>query len=327
MGGTIVGRIALDDLAVFATVAGEASFVGASRRLGVPKSTVSRAVSRLEEELGVALLVRTSRRVSTTEEGRQLLQRVGPHVDGLREAVATLADREPEPSGTLRVTAPAFTGATRIARALADFAVAHPKVRVELDTANVIRDLLQDGFDLGVRVGGHADADFVSRLLLRGELGLFASRELVRKALRGKTRLSRAELERTPAVVLRPGAVWRFVDAEGEALAVAPHAVFAVNDPRATVDVARRGLGIVLAPVEAVPSRGAEALVRLSTDFGAPAPIDLHLVYPTRRLLPSRVRLAIDWLLRACRAPAKRGKGGAKGARRRADHSTAADSE
>jgi DNA-binding transcriptional LysR family regulator len=297
-GGTIVRPPgALDDLAVFVSVAQHASFVEASRRLAIPTSSISRAVARLEDDLRVPLLRRTSRTVAVTDEGQQLLLHAAGHVEGLQEALAAAADRQPEPSGVVRVTAPAFTGSTRVARSLAAFALAHPNIAVELDATNVLRDLLEDGFDFGIRVGPDADADFVARPLWKGHFGLFASRGFVKRALRGKPRVTREALERGPCVVLRPGAVWRFRDGEGRAVEITPRSCFAVNDPRGAIDVARRGLGIALAPLDAVPADTGD-LVRVEADFGEPQPVDLFVVYPTRRLLPLRVRMAIDWLAR-----------------------------
>lgn len=297
---------ALDDVAVFVSVAQHASFVEASRRLGVPTSSVSRAVARLEEDLGVSLLRRTSRTVAVTDEGRQLLLHAAGHVEGLHEALAAAADRHPEPSGVVRVTAPAFTGATRVARSLAAFALAHPKIAIELDATNVLRDLLHDGFDFGIRVGPDVDADFIARPLWKGRFGLFAARDFVKRALRGKPRVTREALERGPCVVMRPGVAWRFRDPEGHAVEITPGSSFAVNDPRGAVDVARRGLGIVLAPLDAV-SEGARELVRLEADFGETEPVELFVVYPTRRLLPLRVRMAIDWLAKEGASSGSRG--------------------
>ena len=125
--GTIPGPSgALDDLAVFVSVAENASFAEASRRLRVPTSSVSRAVARLEESLGVSLLRRSSRAVTLTDEGRDLLASAATHLEGLEEALRAAADRKTEPSGVVRVTAPAFTGSTRVATALGAFALAHP---------------------------------------------------------------------------------------------------------------------------------------------------------------------------------------------------------
>lgn len=298
--GTIArAPVALDDVAVFVCVAQHESFVEASRRLAIPTSSVSRAVARLEEELRVQLLRRTSRRVSLTDEGRQLLVDASAHIEGLHEALAIASDRHPDPSGVVRLSAPAYTGATRVARALAAFAVAYPQITIELDTTNAVRDLVQDGFDFGIRVGPYLNPDFVARKLWEGEFGLFASKTFVKRALRGELRIDRATLETSPCIVLRNDTKWRFRSRKGEgALEVSPNARFVLNDPRGAVDVARLGVGIVLAPLDAVDTKDTE-MVRLRPDFGEPEPIALHLVYPTRRLLPRRVRLAIEWLTKS----------------------------
>lgn len=294
--GMMVGeRTILDDLAVFVAVAREASFVGGSRRLGIPTSSVSRAVARLEERLGVALLRRTSRTVAITDEGRELLQRAGDHIEGLEEALLVAADARPEPRGVVRVTAPSFTGSTRVTRALAAFARRYPGIVVEIDATNVLRDLVLDGFDFGIRFGTVVDADFVARPLWHGQFGLFAARDFVRTELGGKRKLSREVLERVPCIVHRPSSVWKFRAPDGREVEVRPRPAFAVNDPRGAVDAARAGLGIVFAPLEA--ARPAGELVMLEPAFGDVAPVELFLVYPTRRLMTTRVRLAIDWLV------------------------------
>jgi DNA-binding transcriptional LysR family regulator len=304
MGRAAVGMIrrqpgALDDLAIFVCVAQHESFVEASRRLTIPTSSVSRAVARLEEDLGVQLLRRTSRRVGLTDEGRQLLLHAAVHLEGLQEALAKAADRHPEPSGVVRVTAPAYTGSTRVAQALAAFAAAHPRITIELEATNTIRDLVQDGFDFGIRVGPYLNPEFVARKLWEGQFGLFASKRFTKRALRGERRVDRAALERQPCIVLRSSTKWRFRASDGgEAIEVSPNARFVLNDPRGAVDVARRGVGIVLAPKDAVDANDPE-VVELRTDFGEPEPMALYVVYPTRRLLPERVRLAIEWLAKS----------------------------
>jgi DNA-binding transcriptional LysR family regulator len=287
---------ALDDLAVFVAVAQGASFVAASRRLSMPTSSVSRAVARLEEGLGVQLLRRTSRKVVVTDEGRQLVVVAASHVDVLEEALATAADRRPEPAGVVRVTAPAYTGTTLVSRSLAAFAAAHPKVTIELETSNAMRDLVRDGYDFGIRVGEGVVGELVARRAWRGHLELVASQDFVRSALGGRPVVTRDAIEAGPCVVLRTPTVWRFRDAKGRPVEVTPGARFAVNDPRAAVEVARGGLGITLAPADAVAA-DRRGLATLRAEFGEPEPVDLFLVYPTRRLLPRRVRMAIDWLL------------------------------
>jgi LysR family transcriptional regulator, transcriptional activator AphB len=294
--GIIESARQLDDLAVFVRVARHESFVEASREAGIPRSSVSRAVARLEDELGVPLLRRTTRQVAVTEDGRQLLLQASPHLEGLHEALASTADRRAEPSGLVRVTAPTYTGATRLATELASFAMEHPQIKIEIDPTSAVRDLIADGYDFAVRVGPVTDADFVARRLWQAEAGLFATPEFARSVLGRRARVTRADLERGPCVMTRATEHWRFRDPRGRPVVVKPNARFAVNDPRATVEVARQGLGFVLAPVDAVTQAPA-GLVALKTDFGEPQAHELYVVYPTRRLLPTRVRLAIDWLL------------------------------
>lgn len=285
----------LEDLAVFVVVAEHASFVEASRRTKIPTSSVSRAVVRLEQDLGVRLLQRTSRRVAPTEEGRQLLLRAAPLVSELEDVLRAVSDRRAEPSGLVRVTAPAFTGATRVAAVLAAFARAHPRVTVELDASNAIRNLIDDGFDLALRVAPLADTDLVSRRVWDVDSGLFASREFVARTLRGRRRLSKDQIERAPAVVTRASARWRFRRDDGPLEEVTPRARFTVNDPRAAVEVARHGVGLVLAPVAATAGDG--GLVRLHAEIGEPEPAQIHALYPSRRLLPARVRLVLEWMV------------------------------
>jgi len=295
-GMMVVLRDALDDLSVFVSVAEHASFSEASRRTALPTSSVSRAVARLEERLGVPLFRRTSRQVSLTVEGRDLFAEAAPHVQGLEAALTAASERRAEPSGIVRVTAPAYTGATRIAAALAEFSATYPQIQLELDASNTRRDLLDEGFDFAIRTGPAVAADFVTRKLWRGYFGLFATPEFAAQALGTQTGVKREMLEKEPCIVLRRTAEWAFVSARGRRVALKPRLRFAVNDPRGAVEVARKGLGFVLAPLDAVADTG---LVRLKTELGEPEPVDLYLVYPTRRLLPQRVRLAIDWLTQA----------------------------
>jgi DNA-binding transcriptional LysR family regulator len=288
---------ALEDLSVFVRVAEHASFVRAARHLRIPATNVSRAVARLEDDLGVKLLRRTSRSVALTDEGQTLLTHASAHLEGLEEALLEAAERRPMLSGVVRVTAPAFTGSTRVCEALADFALANPGVTVELDASNIVHDLIAEGFDFAIRTSSTAHLGYVAQRLWQGQFGLFAAPDFVTRSLAGNTVVTRTVLETTSCVVLRASARWRFVAPNAQELEIAPRTRFAVNDPRAAVQAARTGLGIVLAPLDAVTSEG---LVALTTDFGKPVPVTLFVQYPTRHLQPRRVRAAIEWLKQPC---------------------------
>lgn len=152
---------------------------------------------------------------------------------------------------------------------------------------------MEDRFDLALRVGPLEDAELVCRRLWDVEAGMFAAKDFVARELRGRTTLPRKMLERSPAIVTRPSARRQFVGADGRVGEVVPSARFTVNDPRAAVEVARHGVGLVVVPVPAVSGR---ELVRLRTELGEPEPARIHVVYPSRRLLPARVRLVLTWL-------------------------------
>ncbi|ABC82899.1 transcriptional regulator, LysR family [Anaeromyxobacter dehalogenans 2CP-C] len=296
------------DLRLFVAVAQQSSFVGASRRTGVPTSTVSRAVARLEERLGVRLLHRTSRRVSATDEGARLLARAAPLLEQLRDLLEDAADREEEPTGRLRVTAPVVTGAERVGRALIAYAAAHPRVSVDLRLTNSVLSLVEEAIDLAFRVGPVAEADVVARRLWAIPSALAASPEVVARELGGRRRVDAAALARAPAVVTHPGRPWRFRGADGVVRELTPNERFAATDPRVAVEAALAGIGVVRAPAEMIARAG--GLVVLECALGEPEGRELFAVYPSRRLVPRRVRDAIEWVRRT-------GPGGSDVARRR----------
>lgn len=278
----------IDDVALFLEVARGRSFARAAQRKRTPPSTVSRAVRRLEEQLGVRLLERSSRRVVPTAEGARLMERAGPLADELADVLREAADRNVRPAGRLRVTAPMMSGAGPIGDALVAFAARYPRVSVELHLSNQIIDLVEEGFDLGFRAGPVTDESLSARRVWSMPYVVAASPRFVQKHLRGKTHLAAAVFREQPAVSVN-GAPWRFASGERVLLREA----FRVNDPRVAVRAAAEGLGLVCAPQELARAAG---LVEITTDLGAPAPRDLFAVFPSRRMMPKRVRLAIDWI-------------------------------
>ncbi|WP_394839640.1 LysR family transcriptional regulator [Pendulispora rubella] len=293
-----VPPVSIDDLRVVVAVAEHGSFALAARHTGVPTSTVSRTVARFEEAAGVRLFQRNSRRVSLTPEGTVLLERAAPLLDEMDRVVEDLAGEEL--SGRLRVTAPTVSGSRPIAEALMSFAEAHPKVIVELSLTNAVVDLLEEGLDLAFRAGPVHGADLVARRIWAVPFGLGASPAFVQKELAHRKKLDRAALESLPAIVTGPGTVWRFRREDGAATTLRPHARFSVSDLRVGIEAATRGLGIVRAPRHELVAAGL-LLLEPKADVGHPEARELYAVYPSRRLLPKRVALAIDWVARALR--------------------------
>jgi DNA-binding transcriptional LysR family regulator len=287
----------LDDVRLFLEVARHASFVEASRRTGVPTSTVSRAIARVEAALGVRLLQRTSRRVVVTDDGARLVARAAPLFAELDDVMDGAVDRDPEPSGRLRITAPVVTGASLVAPAMVGFAARYPKVEVDLRLTNAVLSLVDEGIDLGFRAGPIRDAELVARRLMTLPYALAGSPGFVRAHLTGAPRVTAAALAELPALVGSPQSPWRLRRRDGSIEEVRPRARFAVNDPRVAVDAARRGLGVVRAPAELIAREG-DALVPIAVAGATLEPGELFIVYPSRQRLPVRVRAAIDWMIR-----------------------------
>lgn len=288
--------IQLADVQQFVAVARLQSFVGASRKTGVPTSTLSRAVARLEETLGVRLLHRTSRKVVATPDGAWLLERAQPLLHELGDVLSDVQARDDEPSGKLRVTAPVVTGAERIGPALIAFAAAHPRLELELELTNAVLNLREEGIDLAFRAGPVTDPEVVARKLWSAPFALAASPGFVKKVLAGRRRLSAAKLAQVPAVVTKPGARWRFLGATGKPVELVPRPHFSASDPRVAIAAARAGLGVVRAPAALIEREG-KALIVLRCELGEPEGRDMFAVYPSRRLQPARVKAAIEWVL------------------------------
>lgn len=170
----------LNDVATFVRVAQGGGFTVAAKGLGVPKSTVSRAVARLEGALGVRLVHRTTRALALTDAGRAYFERVRGAVAGLADASADVVDLGTEPRGTIRVTAPVDLGQMLLADAIARFVEKYPQVRFEVSLTARVVDLVAEGFDLALRASPLHDSSLVARKLGGADLGLFAARAYLR---------------------------------------------------------------------------------------------------------------------------------------------------
>ncbi|MFO0554957.1 MAG: LysR family transcriptional regulator [Polyangiaceae bacterium] len=166
----------LDEIEAFVRVVEAGSFTGAAKQLGVPKSTLSRALSRLEDATKVRLLGRSTRAIALTEAGKRFFEQVAPNVAGLRSAVSQLSENEEEAHGTLRVTMPVDVGEAIAADLVTRFARRYPRVQVEVDVSGRVVNLLEEGFDIAIRASAKLkDSSLVARKLATLHFGLFAS--------------------------------------------------------------------------------------------------------------------------------------------------------
>lgn len=287
----------LKRLAVFAAVAEGGGFTAAAGRLGSTKAMVSAQVRRLEAELGATLFVRTTRRVSLTEAGRQLFEESAPL---LRELEAVL-DRAGGGSGgalrgTLRLTVPGNYLAGGLAQRLARFAALHPQLQLDLVATDTVLDLVGEGFDLAIRGGWLPDST-----LRAVRLGQFEQWVVAAPAYLARHGLPRAPQDLAghrwvTLSLLRAPLTWTFTHRGGARRIVRMQPAARCNTPVAVQELVREGLGIsALTDYMARADVEQGRLVRLLPGWTLPSG-GIHAVYPSSRHVPAKVRALIDFL-------------------------------
>ncbi|HVE49720.1 MAG TPA: LysR family transcriptional regulator [Casimicrobiaceae bacterium] len=282
-------------IATFIKVVEQGSFARAAERLGVSTSAVSRNVSDLEAHLGVRLLNRTTRRLSLTESGQAFLERAVQLIADLEEAEANVSAGALSPRGTLRVTCATTFGERYIAPAIAKFASRHPDLRFDVELSDRIVDLVDEGFDLAIRIGAPGSSALIARRIGATELVCCASRAYLARHGTPKVPEDLAS-HRCLHYTYAARDVWRFRDPGGSERAVRINGPVLANNGRFLASLARSGAGIVLEPDMIVGDEiAAGALVRLLAGF-APPPLPIYAVYASRRHLSAKVRSFVDFL-------------------------------
>lgn len=290
----------LDLLSTFEAVARTASFSGAARELGRPKSSVSRGVSRLEADLGVPLLFRTTRHVSLSAAGTALYDRITPLLASLRSALSEMPEREEQPSGALRVTAPVDLGALFLVEVATRYTARFPSVSIDLHLTGQVVDLVAEGFDVALRVApGLADSSLVVRRAAPILARLYASP--VYLARRGTPR-TEAELEGHDWVVFHAGPQRLKVPSPFVAPGVGTAGRIACDDLLFVRDAVRAGAGLGMLPTfVAEPDLADGTLVRVLPRYERAAGA-LHIVTPASRHQPRKVTAFRDLVLELLRA-------------------------
>jgi len=280
----------------FVTVAECGSFSQAAERLHASKSVISRQVGALEAELGARLLHRTTRALTLTEAGRSYLERATRILADLAEANASVGQLQAAPRGRLRVNAPVSFGFLHLAPALPDFLARYPDVAVELTMNDRFVDLVDEGFDVAVRIGKLEDSSLVARKLAPMRRIVGAAPAYL--AQRG-TPASPDDLTAHECLCytnLGPSQEWRFVRPDGRAWPVEVRGRLHANNGDALRAAALRGFGIAVLPSFLV-GRDVQsgALVSVLEDY-MPQDSALYAVYPHARHLSPKVRAFVDFL-------------------------------
>lgn len=291
-----VGALAdLNDLRFFASVVEHGGFSSAGRALGLPKSRLSKRIALLEERLGVRLLQRTTRRVGLTEAGRAHFLRCEAVLAELQEAESAASALGGALSGTLRVSAGSGLGLTHMTPLLARFLEQHPQLDLDLHLSNRNVDLVEEGFDLAIRIGALSDSRLVARRLGDSRRLLVASPAYLRA--QGTPRRP-ADLVTHAALVLEVGTMtarWA-LQRRGANATVRVRARMRSNNALALLDACRAGVGIALLP-QFIVGADLEAgrLVRVLPSWTA-AEQGIFAIYPGNRFIPAKVRAFVDFV-------------------------------
>jgi DNA-binding transcriptional LysR family regulator len=284
----------LDLLTVFEAVARTGSFTVAARELDLPKSSVSRGLARLEASLGVQLVLRTTRKVALTTAGTGLYDRLAPLLTSMRTALGELPEREEEPSGALRVTAPVDVGVLFLAEVVARYTARYPAVTVDLHLTGRVVDLVAEGFDVALRIAPRLeDSSLIARRAAPIVMQVFASPLYL--ARRGTPR-SEAELQDHDWVGFRPSDRGRAPRSPetGKARITCDDLLF-------LRDAVRAGAGLGLLPAYvAEPEVLAGTLVRVLPRHERISG-HLHIVMPAAKHVPRRVTAFRDLVLELLR--------------------------
>lgn len=285
----------LDGMAVFAAVVDAESFTGAARTLRYSKAAVSTQIQKLEDRLGVRLLNRTTRRLSLTDEGRAFYEHCRRILDEAREAVDALESLNAEPRGTLRINAPMSFGILHLGAAVADFMLANPKVDVELVLNDRQVDLIEDGFDLAIRIASLPDSSMIARRLAPCRRIIVASPAYWDKHGRPAHPDDLKSHEALIYDYLSEPGIWTFKGPESR-LSVTVNGRLRANNGDILLQAAKQGLGVCLAPTFFCSAdMECGALETVLSDF-EDDPVSVYAVYPHRRHLSTRVRAFVDFL-------------------------------
>ncbi len=287
--------IDLNELQIFAQVVEANGFAAAGRRLGLPVSTVSRAVSRLERRLGAQLLHRTTRRLGLTDAGLVYYRHCERLLAEAAAAEAAIGGFDLAPKGVLRISAPTTFGRCLLAPLIGAFGELHPEVQPVIVLTNRYIDLVEEGFDLAIRTGALADSNLGAKHLGDSPLVVAASPACLDRC---GTPQDRRAFERMPCLVLGEQADagrWTFMEA-GEPVSTRVRAVVVANDMELLRHAALAGLGFAMLPGFLIATELAAGTLRVVQGDWRLVRGEVNAIYPRHRVASPKVRVLIDFL-------------------------------
>ncbi len=294
----------LGSMDLFVDVVAAGSFSEAGRRRGLAASSVTRTINALEDELGVRLLNRTTRKLSLTEAGRLYHERSRRIIAEVEDARLSVTQLEAAPRGTLRLNVPVVFGRLRVAPLLAEFLGRYPGLQIDINMTDAFIDLVEEGVDLAIRIGELQDSSLIARRLAANHRVICASPGYLQAA---GTPRQPDDLRAHNCLIYKrqPGrAVWRLRNAHGT-VEVEVGGTLRANNADALHAAALGGLGLAILPTWMVgPDIQSGALIRLFPDHEvSPGALDtsIYAVFPYNRHLSPKVRAMVDFLVESFR--------------------------
>lgn len=289
----------LQGLLAFVETAASGSLTAAAERLDLTPAAVSKSLAKLEQQLGVRLLNRSTRRLALTNEGKQFLAEARVALRQLDQAVAGVSQSAREPAGRVRISVGMAFGRRWLLPALPAITAQYPQLVIDVDLDNRAVDLVAQGYDIGVRGAVIEDSSLIARRVCALPVVLAASTAYLQRA---GVPSSPDELAGHRCATVRfeaqPAQVWRFIRPGGRRLEITPDAQLTASDPEALIDLALAGAGIVQVGLHhALPHLRAGTLKLLMPGVHEPGKREIVVHYPHRQYLAPRVRVVVDALL------------------------------
>jgi DNA-binding transcriptional LysR family regulator len=294
----------LNGMRTYAAVVSTGSFTGAAERLGISRALTSKYVGQLEDHLGVRLLNRTTRRLNVTEVGRAYFERCRQLVDEVDELESAVSDQQTAPRGRLLIAAPTTFGEMFLAQAVARYLDEYPEVSIELVLADRFVNLVDEGFDLAVRIGNLQDSSLIARRLASCRLVVCASHEYLRRT---GTPAHPSDLERHCCIYdtnQGSGNSWPFRDIDHR-FSVSVKGNLRVNGAVAVREAMLAGQGIGYSPAYAIGDELRTGKLKIILENYESDELGIYAVYPHNRHLATKVRSFIDFLITHFRVSAE----------------------
>lgn len=286
----------LTSMSVFVRVAKSESFTNAAKDLGISRAMVTKHVMELESKLGIRLFNRTTRNLSLTEVGASYLERCQQVLLDIDEMETAITHLQSEPRGVLKISAPPVIGVTHIAPALAEFLKVYPDLSVDLILKSSQTDLIDEGLDIAIYLGGVEDTSLIARKLgsspsvVCGAPSYFAEHGIPRHP---------EELENHSCLVnwaVSPRNMWHFTSASGEHKIIKVSGRMQANAADPIKAAAVNGLGLIMLPKYIVGKHIAKGALQVVLEDYTNPPLEIHAVYPHRKYLSAKVSVFLDFL-------------------------------